>query len=185
MNEMYCIVCPNGCRLAIEEIPEAATNLSPTEHYRVTGNRCERGISFAIAETIHPTRSVTTTVRTDFPGAPVLPVRSATEIPKARISELMQFLGELRVTKALGIGEVVAKNPLGLETDIIATGNILRECAAEGGGAAEEIAAVGAGSAAEKSAAMGAKIAVVGPAGAAAEGGGAAEGGARREGAAP
>ena len=33
MRELICIVCPQGCRLRVEE----------KQDYRVTGNRCARG----------------------------------------------------------------------------------------------------------------------------------------------
>jgi CxxC motif-containing protein len=127
MKELLCIVCPNGCRLEVEEVAGVQETLSPAKSYRVTGNRCKRGVEFAITELTNPTRSITTTVRTDFPGVPVLPVRSSTEIPKARIRELIQFLGEIRITELRGIGEIVVHWPLGLKTDIIATSNILKE----------------------------------------------------------
>jgi CxxC motif-containing protein len=73
-----------------------------------------------------PTRTLTTTVRTVFPWAPVLPVRTAAEIPKGRIGDLMAFLRGLVVREPLGIGEAVAENALGLG-DVIATSNILAE----------------------------------------------------------
>ncbi|MDR3248121.1 MAG: DUF1667 domain-containing protein [Treponema sp.] len=115
MREFYCIVCPNGCRLKVEG------------EYRVTGNKCERGIDFAIAELTHPTRSISTTVRTAFPGIPALPVRSTEEIPKERVPDLIQFLKTINITKALGMGEMVARNPLGIQTNIIVTSNILKD----------------------------------------------------------
>lgn len=34
MKELTCIVCPNGCRLMVEEAEGG---------FRVTGNRCKRG----------------------------------------------------------------------------------------------------------------------------------------------
>jgi CxxC motif-containing protein len=72
-------------------------------------------------------RSVTTTVRTVFPGVPVLPVRTGGEIPKGKIPELMEFLGGVVVKEPLGIGEAAAENILGLGINMIATSNILKE----------------------------------------------------------
>ena len=37
MKELTCIVCPNGCRLMVEEADGG---------FRVTGNRCKRGEEF-------------------------------------------------------------------------------------------------------------------------------------------
>jgi CxxC motif-containing protein len=136
MKELYCIVCPNGCRLKIEEIAGAAGGEAGAANaggaggkYRVTGNKCGRGVDFAIAEVTGPTRSITTTVRTRFPLAPALPVRSAGEIPKASVPELMRFLGTVSITTAVGIGDIIAHHPLNLEIDIVATSDVLKEAA--------------------------------------------------------
>ncbi|MDR2021141.1 MAG: DUF1667 domain-containing protein [Treponema sp.] len=118
MREILCIVCPNGCRLRVEE---------NGGELRVAGNRCGRGIDFARAEIAGPMRSVTTTVRTGFPEVPVLPVRTGGEIPKGKILELMQFLDGVVVRKPLGIGEAAAENILGLGVDMIVTSNVLKE----------------------------------------------------------
>ncbi|MDR1898555.1 MAG: DUF1667 domain-containing protein [Treponema sp.] len=115
MRELLCIVCPNGCRLRVEE----------TEgNIAVTGNQCGRGIDFARTEIINPTRTLTTTVRTAFPETPVLPVRTDGEIPKGKIGEAMAFLNTVTVREALKIGAVVAELP-GMGRRVIATSNIL------------------------------------------------------------
>jgi CxxC motif-containing protein len=66
-------------------------------------------------------------VRTSFPGIPVLPVRTAGEIPKGKIKEIMNFITSVTITQPLGIGEAVADDVLGLGITIIATSNILKE----------------------------------------------------------
>jgi CxxC motif-containing protein len=118
MKELLCIVCPNGCRLTVEETDDGL---------KVSGNRCNRGISFAQAELTHPTRTVTSTVRTGLPGVPVLPVRTSGEIPKGMIPDLMVLLSGVTVREPVGIGEAVVKNALGLGIDVIATSNMLKE----------------------------------------------------------
>ena len=120
MKTILCIVCPNGCRLTVEK----STN---NENLAVSGNQCNRGIDFAKAEIFNPTRTLTTTVRTSFPGIPVLPVRTAGEIPKGKIRELMNYINTINITQPLGIGETAAENVLDLGVNIIATSNILRE----------------------------------------------------------
>jgi CxxC motif-containing protein len=118
MRELLCIVCPNGCHLHVDETGG---------EIRVSGNKCKRGIAFAETEITHPMRSLTTTVRTNFAGVPVLPVRTAGEIPKGKIRELMGALNTITVAERLGIGEVVTENVLGLGVNVIATSNILKE----------------------------------------------------------
>ena len=83
-REFTCIVCPNGCRLHTEVENGAVTS--------VTGNRCPKGRDFAEKECTAPTRSLCTTVKTLGGGAPVLPVRTAGELPKKRLFEAMAVL---------------------------------------------------------------------------------------------
>ncbi|MCL1814013.1 MAG: DUF1667 domain-containing protein [Treponema sp.] len=118
MKSILCIVCPNGCRLSVEK---------NTEGLVVAGNQCKRGVDFAVAEITNPTRTLTTTVRTSFPGVPVLPVRTAGEIPKGKIRDLMNHINGIIINRPVGIGETVAENILGLGVNVIATSNILRE----------------------------------------------------------
>jgi CxxC motif-containing protein len=118
MRELVCIVCPNGCRLQVE---------TDQGSIQVTGNKCKRGLDFARGEITNPVRTLTSTVRTSFPGVPVLPVRTDGEIPKGQIPALMRFLGTITVEEPLGIGAVAAENPLNLGCNIIVTSNILLE----------------------------------------------------------
>jgi CxxC motif-containing protein len=118
MKELVCIVCPNGCRLRVEQTANG---------FSVTGNLCKRGETFAVAEMTAPRRSVTTTVRTSFAEVPVLPVRTAQDIPREKIGDLMHLLAEIRVQKPLGIGEAVVTDALGLGTDVIVSSNALLE----------------------------------------------------------
>jgi CxxC motif-containing protein len=118
MKKLLCIVCPNGCRLQVEGTGDNLT---------VTGNKCARGIDFARAEITNPMRSLTTTVRTGFAGVPVLPVRTAGEIPKGKIRDVMRYLNGITVTKPLAVGDAVAENVLGLGVNVIATSNLLHE----------------------------------------------------------
>ena len=119
MKTILCIVCPNGCRLSAEKSAGGSG-------YAISGNKCKRGIDFAIAEITSPMRTLTTTVRTSFPGVPVLPVRTVGEIPKGKIREAMNYLNTITVSRPLGIGETVAENILGLGVDIIATSDMLK-----------------------------------------------------------
>ncbi|MDR2068690.1 MAG: DUF1667 domain-containing protein [Spirochaetaceae bacterium] len=113
---LTCIVCPNGCRLTVEK---------KAEGFKITGNQCKRGIGFAEAEITHPARTLTTTVRTIFPQAPVLPVRTRGEIPKDKIREVMAFLNTITIREPLGIGAVAVENVLGLGRDVIVTSDML------------------------------------------------------------
>ena len=118
MKELTCIVCPNGCRLEVEE---------KDGEWVVSGNQCKRGEQFAIEEMTHPMRTICSTVRTVFPEAPVLPVRVSVEIPKERIFDVMQEINKVMVREICGTGDPVIKNVLGLGADVIVTSGILKE----------------------------------------------------------
>jgi CxxC motif-containing protein len=118
MKEMICIVCPNSCRLEVEEARGGLV---------VRGNKCKRGLAFAQAEMTAPMRTLCSTVATVFPHAPVLPVRTDGEIPKAAIPAVMALLRAAVVDRPLGIGEAVLQDILGTGRNIISTSNVLRE----------------------------------------------------------
>lgn len=118
MKAITCIVCPNGCRILCE---------NAEGEYRFSGNRCHRGAEYALSEITRPMRTLTTTVRTDFPGAPALPVRTNAPVPKERVRDVMRALRNVCVHERLDIGDVVVPRILGLEADVVCTSRILHE----------------------------------------------------------
>jgi len=117
LKKITCIICPNGCRITAEK---------PNGQYVFSGNRCSRGVDFAMTELTAPVRSVTTTVRTAFHDVPVLPVRTKGEVPKERIPEIIRALAKVLVSEKIGIGETVVPDILGSGVDVIATSDLLR-----------------------------------------------------------
>ena len=118
MSELVCIVCPKGCTMKIEE---------KDGEISVTGNSCKRGASFAVSEMTEPKRTVCTTVRTVFKDAPVIPVRVSAEIPKDRIFDVMREINAVTLSSPVGRNDVIIKNVLGLDADVIATSGVLKE----------------------------------------------------------
>ena len=118
MIEMYCITCPNGCLMQVNEESNPPV---------VEGNACKRGADFAVTELTNPTRTLTSTVRTSFPGIPVLPVRTDGEIPKKKIMEVMQALSSVVVRQPLDCGDTVVGNAAGTGVRIIATSDSITQ----------------------------------------------------------
>jgi len=116
-KQLTCIVCPIGCRVSAD---------NRDGEFIFSGNRCPRGAEFARVELTAPARSLTTTVRTVFPEAPVLPVRTNGEVPKKIIPALMRELSTALVTERIGIGGTVIRDILGTGCDIIATSDMLK-----------------------------------------------------------
>ena len=60
-------------------------------------------------------------MRTAFPELPVLPVRTAGEIPKEKIRAALREIASLEVTEPLRCGEVVCENLAGTGVPLVAT----------------------------------------------------------------
>lgn len=114
MKELICITCPRGCRLSIDD------NLN------VTGNNCPRGAIYAKAELTNPVRMVTSTVAIVSKEEVRLPVRTNKPISKALIFKVMEEIKKVEVKAPIYIGDIVIKNVLGTDVDIISSKNIKR-----------------------------------------------------------
>lgn len=110
--DMVCIVCPNGCRLQVEQNDGSVT---------VSGAKCKRGVNFAETELTCPTRSVTSSVKTTVKGYPVVSVRTDGEIPKDKIFPLIKKLSEYTLDKIVPIGTILIDNVLSTGVNVIIT----------------------------------------------------------------
>jgi len=97
----------------------------------VDGNKCDKGLDFAIAETSNPTRTLTTTVRTKIVGVPVISVRTNGEIPKDKIPDAMRELNDIVIDKEIDCGDVLIENVAETGVQVIITSSILMQLGAE------------------------------------------------------
>ncbi len=116
VKEIICIVCPNGCRIRCEKTPEGIV---------CSGQKCKRGEAYAAAELTRPMRTLTTSVKTAFPEAPVVSVRTDGEIEKAKLTEAIQALRGITLNKRIQIGDVVLRNICGTGVDVVCTSDRL------------------------------------------------------------
>jgi len=114
-TQMVCIACPVGCKLEIEAVKNGETT------YFVSGNKCPRGEKYGVKEMTNPTRMVTSTVKINKGLLSRLPVRTSDAIPKGMIFDCMKVLDEVLIEAPVKAGDVVIKNLLGLEIDVIAS----------------------------------------------------------------
>ena len=114
-NKLICIGCPNGCELDVKQ---------ENGEIIVTGNKCPKGVEFAKTELTHPTRSITSSVKTIFKDTPVLSVRTNGEIPKEKIFNVIKQINEVVLDKHIKVGDIVIENVLDLGVDIVATNNL-------------------------------------------------------------
>lgn len=112
---MTCIQCPLSCRLTVN---------TENSNLEVWGNQCRKGEEYARHEIFNPTRSLTSTVATIFADFPLLPVRTAGEVPKGRIFEIMEIINSILVEKRLRPGDVILETIPGTSTPLIATADM-------------------------------------------------------------
>lgn len=115
-KNLTCIGCPMGCQITVTLENGAVT--------RVEGNTCKRGDDYARKEVTHPTRIVTSTVRVFGGSAPTVSVKTAQDIPKEQIFQVMEDLRSVTVQAPVAIGDVVLENAAGTGVAVVATKNI-------------------------------------------------------------
>lgn len=114
--ELTCISCPLGCPLKVET-DEAG-------HVKgVTGNTCKRGEEYGKKEVSAPVRTVTSTVRLTGGTAPVVSVRTQTDIPKEKIFNCMEEIRKVSAAAPVRIGDVILDNIAGTGVKLVATAN--------------------------------------------------------------
>ena len=122
MNKLYCLGCPTGCLLTI--IGSGLTMM-------VDGGQCPKGAEFAENELSNTHRTLTTTVRTNFPDVPVISVRTDGEIPKESFSKAMGQINKIVVTEELGVGDVLIEDVAETGVSVIVTSPALMQLGAE------------------------------------------------------
>ena len=111
MKNLICIVCPRGCRLAVDE----------EQDYAVTGNGCPRGAEYGRIELTNPTRVVTSTVRYVGGVHPRCPVKTDRPIPKALVRAAAAALDGVTLTAPAELGQVVLTDVCGTGASFIPT----------------------------------------------------------------
>jgi CxxC motif-containing protein len=111
-KEMICIMCPRGCHLKV------------SKDLVVEGNFCPRGKAYGVEEMTHPTRILTTTMKTNSCQYPRISIKSKEGIPKELIFKAMDEINHLTLEDHVKIGDVVIHNICQSGVDMIATKNI-------------------------------------------------------------
>ena len=115
-KQFTCIVCPEGCLLAIDEKQDGS--------YTIKGNKCKRGKKFAVEEIINPKRVVTTTIKINGRNFKRLPVRSDKPVPKEDMIKLVEEIKKLKVKKPVAMGDVLLRNFNNSNINVIASMDI-------------------------------------------------------------
>lgn len=113
-REMVCVSCPMGCAITVELDDN-------NEVISVTGNTCPRGDKYARQECTHPERMLTSTVKVGGGRLPVVPVKSASPIPKEMLFDAMKEVNKVTLKAPVTFGDVAVKDILGTGIDIVVT----------------------------------------------------------------
>lgn len=117
IRELTCIRCPIGCQIKV--------TLENGEVRSVTGNSCPRGEEYAISEVTHPARTVTSLVKLQGGSRPVVSVKTASDVPKDRMMDVVRDLKDITLKAPVRIGDIAAKNIAGTGVDVIVTSNVV------------------------------------------------------------
>ncbi len=114
-RNLICIGCPLGCPITVK--------VEGKQVLEVKGHTCQRGEKYARKEVTDPTRIVTSTVRLQGSktSIPVISCKTATDIPKGQIRQVMAAVNRVVATAPVTIGQVLAENIAGTGVALIAT----------------------------------------------------------------
>lgn len=79
----------------------------------VSGHSCGRGRDWALAETVHPVRMLTTTVALVGGELELLPVRTQLPVPKDKLRECQEHANRIQVKAPVVVGQVVCPDLAG------------------------------------------------------------------------
>jgi len=112
VRKITCIECPIGCRMAVDA--------EGSRVIKVAGNKCPKGEQYAVSEIENPVRILTSAVLCLGLDLKMLPVRTDKPMPKSRILEAMKEVKKIRVSEPLSAGDVIVKNFMGTNVNLIA-----------------------------------------------------------------
>ena len=112
-RQLTCIGCPLGCALTAVKKDDG--------QFEISGYTCKRGLEYAKKELTRPERTVTSTVRVFGGKANVVSVRTATDIPKDAIWDVMKVINSLTVPAPVSIGDVLLEDIAGTGVALTAT----------------------------------------------------------------
>lgn len=113
MRNMVCIVCPQGCRMTVDD--------SDKNRVTVSGNSCKRGEEYARNEVLNPVRVITSTVKISGGLHKRCPVKTDIPIPKDKIFEAISLLDSVSLASPVHEGQIVTANICGTNANFVAT----------------------------------------------------------------
>ena len=122
-KHLTCIICPMGCQLEVtlpEGYSEENKKTFDPSLFKVSGNTCPRGDTYARKELTNPERTLTCTVAITGAKRPLVTAKTKGEVPKEMLLECMQLVRRLTVASPVKAGDVLVKDILHTGVDLIA-----------------------------------------------------------------
>jgi CxxC motif-containing protein len=115
-HQLICIGCPKGCFITVHRKEDG--------NLEVSGNSCPVGDGYARKEMTSPTRIITSLIKVTGGAGRVVSVKTASDVPKAKIAACMEQIGKTRVSAPVSSGDILIADVAGTGVNIVATANI-------------------------------------------------------------
>ena len=114
---LTCIICPMGCSMevTVEQVEDGTRKVT-----NVKDNGCRRGAEYAAKELLNPTRTLTTTIAVEGGALPVVPVKTAGEVPKNMLLQCMEVVRRASCKAPVKRGDVLIYDLLGTGVNVVA-----------------------------------------------------------------
>ena len=112
-HDLVCINCPLSCSIELTE--------ENGEVLEISGADCKVGVKYAEEEFRNPRRMVSTTVKVRGGVLPLLPVASASPIPKSMVRDAVEALAGIVLEAPVADGQLVYRDILGTGVDIVSS----------------------------------------------------------------
>ena len=118
---LTCIICPMGCSMEVEV--ETDTD-GHKKVLSVKDNGCKRGELYASKELQNPTRTLTSTIKVNGGVLPVVPVKTAGEVPKNMLLQCMEVVRRASCRAPVKRGDILLYDLLGTGINVIACADV-------------------------------------------------------------
>ncbi len=120
---LTCIICPMGCSMEVEVETDADGNKKVLS---VKDNGCKRGEQYASKELQNPTRTLTSTIKVNGGVLPVVPVKTAGEVPKNMLLQCMEVVRRASCKAPVKRGDILLYDLLGTGINVIACSDVAK-----------------------------------------------------------
>ena len=113
LKEYTCIMCPRGCDITANVEQEVIASIE--------GASCHKGTDYIKQELTDPRRNIASSVIVEEGDLALVSVKLDFPIPKDKIFEVMEEIKKVRVQAPIDVGQILLRNVLGLNCNLIAT----------------------------------------------------------------